>query len=236
MRAWFGERVDGEVAHDATVKPVARFIAATTSPQDKIFVWGFSPWLYQYSGRRPAGRYVFETYVTGFVPWFWASAEVERARVVPGSLEALVYDLERERPAIVVDAGSIMIARPMRAYDRAARFLRAHYCFEVRLGGFDVYRRTPDGGPCANPWFPKPHSTLDWRGHPIPAVRVLRPVDDEWTRNLPPAGYFQPVWMAGSPTPRNVDALVDPRRRREDAAWAADGFVVDDVDWPDERP
>ncbi|MEO7114059.1 MAG: glycosyltransferase family 39 protein, partial [Polyangiaceae bacterium] len=65
----FGERIDGRVSHDCTVTDVAKLITATTKPDDKIFVWGFSPWIYGYSHRRAAGRYVFETYVTGFVPW-----------------------------------------------------------------------------------------------------------------------------------------------------------------------
>ncbi len=89
----FAERADGEVSHDRTLKTMARVIDATTKPDDRIFVWGFSSWLYGYAHRKPAGRYVFETYVTGFVPWYWEKLEYERSRIVPGSQEALLSDL-----------------------------------------------------------------------------------------------------------------------------------------------
>ncbi|HSQ62798.1 MAG TPA: glycosyltransferase family 39 protein, partial [Polyangiaceae bacterium] len=67
----FSERVDGRVSHDETVTTMGKVIMATTNREDRIFVWGFSSWLYGYAHRRPAGRYMFETYVTGFVPWYW---------------------------------------------------------------------------------------------------------------------------------------------------------------------
>ena len=149
------EKVDGRVAHDRTVDDVSKVITATTAPRDRIFVWGFSPWVYQYSHRRPAGRFVFETYVTGFVPWFWEKLSVERARVVPGSVEVLLGDLDREKPTVVVDAGSIM---PGKAHAGVrpllAAWLRANYCFDVRIGAFDVYRRKAPGiADCVYPWF-----------------------------------------------------------------------------------
>lgn len=234
MRAWFGERVDGEVAHDRSVKTLARYIAGTTAPDDAIFVWGFSPWLYGYSHRKPAGRYVFSTYVTGFVPWFWEAPEVERARIVPGSAEELVADLERERPAIVVDAGSVMIARPMRAYEPFARLLRERYCFELRYAAFDVYRRKPGGASCAVPWAPRPHAPVDMRGRPLPDVREPRPVDDERTLPLPVRRRGEPTWLPGAPEPARLDLLSDERRDREDAAARERGLLVDDPDWSDE--
>ena len=92
----FREKVDGRVSHDRAVQQVAAYVQATTRPDDRIFVWGFSPWIYGYAHRRPAGRYVFATYPTGFVPWFWAPLEEERARAVPGSMQALLDDLARE--------------------------------------------------------------------------------------------------------------------------------------------
>jgi hypothetical protein len=232
----FGEKVDGCVMHDRTVKDVAKLITATTSPDDRIFVWGFSPWLYQYSHRRPAGRFVFETYVTGVVPWFWDKPKVERARIVPGSVGALLDDLNVERPAVVVDAGSIMLARSMRAYAPFANWLHGHYCFDLRLGAFDVYRRKPDGGECVMPWSPRPFGAIDWNGR---RISVLLPIlaDEELTKPLPRGSFFKPIWFEWEPTPAGLWALRDARRDREEAEAAADGFKVEDtdVDWVSDR-
>ncbi len=224
----FGEKVDGRLAHDRTVIDMGKLIEATTRPDDRIFVWGFSSWLYQYAHRRPAGRYVFETYVTGFVPWFWEKLSIEKARIVPGSVEALLGDLDRETPEIVVDAGSIMMARPMRAYDAPAAWLHAHYCFEVRIGALDMYRRKADGSVCAQPWFPRVHETIDWNGRLIP-IPVARTVDFDVSPPLPQGNYLKPLWFAGSP-PIGLAAIRDAKRDKEEAEAEADGFYVPRAD------
>jgi hypothetical protein len=179
--AAFGLR--GLVSHSDLVFTIAGYIERATSSQDKIFVWGFAPWLYGYSHRRPAGRYVFATYVTGFVPFFWWDLPSEPARAVPGSLADLLGDLDRERPALVIDAGSVEIARPMRAYPQAAAWLRAGYCFESRIGAVDVYRRRADGDTCPTPYFPCPSMPFDHWGSPI--VAPMPPVVDDG-----PSGYL----------------------------------------------
>ena len=167
---------------------------------------GFSPWLYQYSHRRPAGRYVFETYVTGLVPWFWEKLGVERARIVPGSVDALLGDLDREKPAVVVDAGTIMLARPMRMYPRFSEWLHASYCFELRVGAFDVYKRKPEGTECEFPYYPRPFGAIDWngRGLPLPMPKLA---DEELTRPLPHGNYFKPILVQGRADARRARRL-----------------------------
>ncbi len=162
------EKIDGRVEEARTVKQVAGYVRAATTPQDRIFVWGFSPWLYGYSGRKPAGRFLFETYVTGFVPWTWGDLPIEPTRVVPGSMEQLMGDLEREDPKIVVDAGQVMFARSMRAYEAPARFLHERYCFALRISAYDVYLRK-EGGACPSPEFPALHRTFDYNDQDLDA-------------------------------------------------------------------
>jgi Dolichyl-phosphate-mannose-protein mannosyltransferase len=222
----FGEKVDGRVAHDRSVQDCARAIEATTRPEDKIFVWGFSPWLYEYSHRKPAGRYVFGTYVTGFIPWFWEKIPLETSRIVPGSVEALLGDLDREKPEIVVDAGSVMMARPMRSYDLPARWLREHYCFEYRLGAFDLYRRkkTADQA-CAVPWFPKPHFAVDWNSRGT-VVLLARVVDPGPTKRLPVGSFKKPIWFLEGPRPPPIvfEAVRLPVDRRDDLDAEESGY------------
>lgn len=190
---------DGLLTHDPLVLSTASYIERTTAPDDKIFIWGFSPWLYEYSHRRPAGRYLFETYVTGFVPWIWRDLPHEAARVVPGSMEGLLGDLDRERPVLVADAGSIMMARPMLAYPAAATWLRAKYCFEARIGAVDLYRRR-DGAACATPYFPCPHPPRGHSGEPI-ACQMPPIVDTGPSGILGPGPPDQPKGFAPGEKP-----------------------------------
>ncbi|MGH7285728.1 MAG: hypothetical protein ACRELY_29770, partial [Polyangiaceae bacterium] len=194
------ERFDGRVAHDRTVQDVGAYIDNTTARDARIFVWGFSPWIYGYSHRKPAGRFVFSTYVTGFVPWFWDSLDAEKNRAVPGSMQALITDLDREKPEVIVDAGSVMMARPMRAYEMPAVLLHSSYCFEARLGAYDIYRRRPADGFCDTYFFPEPHWAIDAWGHPLP-IPVAPVVDTRVTRALPPSAYYELVTFPGVHVP-----------------------------------
>jgi len=182
--AYQRRKVDGRVTHGPVIEKAAKYIESTTTPDDRVFVWGFSPWIYTYAHRRPAGRFVFTTYPIGFVPWFWNAWELEADRVVPGTMDALLADLDREQPAVVVDAGSVFIGRPMRAYQRASDWLHAKYCFDARVGAFDVYRRKPANG-CADDAFPRQAAPIDYEGRPI-KIFVPTTVDDPTSRPLPP--------------------------------------------------
>ncbi|AKU96911.1 hypothetical protein AKJ09_03575 [Labilithrix luteola] len=221
--AYAYEKIDGLVTHGPTVRRVARFVEATTSPDAKLFVWGFSPWIYPYAHRRPAGRYVFETYVTGFVPWFFDAYPHEASRVVPGSLEALLGDLDREKPEIVVDAGSVLLARPMRAYGAAATWLHANYCFEVRVSGYDVYRRKTPAG-CASEDFPTSHPPVDYFGLPM-AVAMPLLVDEASSRPLCTADDDDPVWFPGGGPKAGLDVLLPLSRAKIEAEHRKDGVA-----------
>ncbi len=224
----FGERIDGRVTHDRTPQLCGKIIEATTRPEDRIFVWGFSPWIYQYAHRKPAGRFVFETYVTGFVPWFWDRLEVEKARIVPGSVEALLDDLEREKPEIVVDAGSVMMARPMRGYAKPGRWLAEHYCFELRIGPFDLYRRKAEGvARCAQPYFPLPHDAVNWSGVTM-GIPLPISFDRDNERRLPHGNFLKPIWFPHGPRPgpEVFEVVRDRNLEREEEEAERDGFFI----------
>lgn len=228
----FGERVDGRVAHDKTSIIVGKYIQATTKPEDRVFVWGFSPMIYGYSHRRPAGRYVFSTYVTGFVPWFWDSLEKEASRAVPGSMDALLADLDREAPPVVVDAGSVMLARPMRTYEPTNAWLHKNYCFEVRIGGFDIYRRKEaPTSRCAFEAFPFPYQVITWHGAGMPIPLPLTK-DNATSVRLPRAAYEKAVWFPQQPKPpaAGLAAIRDARVEKEEADAIQDGFYVPTYD------
>jgi hypothetical protein len=218
LAAYFLEKIDGRIAHEPLVERLARYLEASTSADQRIFVWGFSPWLYAYSHRRPAGRYVFETYVTGFVPWFWEDVDVERQRIVPGSVDALLDDLDREKPEVVVDAGAVLFGRGMRGYEEPMAWLKHFYCFELRFGAFDVYRRKREGGePCEVPDVPKMHFAVDFYGSAAPYAAMPVTLDFASSRWLPPGDYDSPIVFPEQLLPPLADALRDRKVERERA-------------------
>jgi general stress protein CsbA len=203
------EKIDGRVAHDKLPPRLAKYVEASTAKDAKIFVWGFSPWLYAYSHRRPAGRYVFSTYVTGLVPWRHDDIAGDAKRVVPGSNEALMADLDAEKPELVIDAGSIMLARPIRTYRRWADWLFANYCFELRVHGFDLYRRKPEPSfKCPEPGFPQPQRAFDFVGAPL-EVPIPQTSDLDRTKWLFVPEDSLPAWYPESPHPKYAEMLVD---------------------------
>ncbi len=103
----------------------AQFIQAHTTPDERVFVWGFQPEIYLFSDRLPASRYVFGTYLTGLISLSDAAPDRDTsAAIVPGAMETLLQDLEKNRPAFIVDCS----AGPNRHWDKYPldRFSRLH--------------------------------------------------------------------------------------------------------------
>lgn len=121
--------------------PIVRYVLERTDPGERIFVWGFRAETYVSSQRMPASRFVYTVYPAGVVPWFQATRDEEERRVVPGSREQLLADLERERPELIIDAGRTMSGRYMYNYPQLRSYLDRGYCFMRYVDGEPVYRR-----------------------------------------------------------------------------------------------
>jgi hypothetical protein len=117
-------------------------IQAHTKPSQRLFVWGFRGQLYVSCARRPASRYVFTSFVAGFVPWFFNSTlEEENSHVVPGARDILLRELEQTKPPVIVDAGYSLAGRYMTRYPELARYLYDHYTLLNVVGNEFVYLR-----------------------------------------------------------------------------------------------
>lgn len=133
---------------DPSDDPISRYVRESTRPEHTVFVWGFRAETYLSAERWPASRYVYTVYPAGVVPWFAATrAEMER-RVVPGSREELLADLEQDKPELIVDAGRTMLDQYMYNYPVFRRYLDAHYCFIRYVDGEPIYRRRHGAEPC----------------------------------------------------------------------------------------
>jgi hypothetical protein len=129
---------------------VAARIATLTAPEERIFVWGNSPQLYVLA-RRPLGtRFSSCNFVTGESPG--TPTETGRwdadSNQNPATWQMLFADLERRRPALLVDAAAAgwngYDKYPLARYPRLAAYVAEHYRpVEVRAG-VGLYRRVPE--------------------------------------------------------------------------------------------
>ncbi len=132
---------------DPSYDGVAARIAALTSPDERIFVWGNSPQLYVLA-RRPMGtRFSFCNYMTGESPGTPTENGQWNAdrNQLPVAWDMLFADLDSRRPALLVDAAAAgwdgYDKFPIARYPRLAAYVDAHYRRLESKDGVVLYRR-----------------------------------------------------------------------------------------------
>lgn len=124
-------------SYRAAVKPhsdpavaMAQIVRELTTRQDRIFVWGFYSDFHTLADRLPASRFVHGAFLTGLIPWTNLGRDTSYA-VVPGSMETLLADLEKNRPRVIVDASGALNRRfegyPPEKFPPFHAYLREHY-------------------------------------------------------------------------------------------------------------
>jgi len=130
--------VDYDLALD---RRVALEITRRTAPGDSIFIWGFDPHIYWFSGRSPASRYLYD--VPQRAQW-----QRERAR------DELMRDLRESRPRVVVvghgDTFDFVTGDDLDSFDaletfpELATFIEDGYPLAETMGHLDIHvRRSP---------------------------------------------------------------------------------------------
>jgi hypothetical protein len=127
---------------------VALYLRDHTTTDDRIFVWGNSPEIYLYAARRMATRYPSVNYQTGRV---WGTPANDPGGKpyrdgVPGrTWDNLMADLDRTRPAFIIDAAAGRLAKmedePIARHPRMAAFVARDYTLADTVLGVPVYRR-----------------------------------------------------------------------------------------------
>lgn len=117
-------------------RKVAAWLSKNTSPQSKVFVWGFEPGIYQQSDRTPASRYIYN--VAQRVGWDTA---IHRAR--------LLEDLRINQPAaIVIQTGDRLpwvTGNPRDSHEELAHFqelqqwLAMHYESAITIDNLEIW-------------------------------------------------------------------------------------------------
>ena len=140
-----GFLVDAFVIRTQTLDflPIVQHIVQETSPNDRIFVWGSSPQLYSFSGRRMATRFVSCSHLVGAYASRPREITDRGKSVLPGTWEMFQADWEAHPPALVIDLsplGHFWEAHPMNRYAVLRTYL-AGYRVEGAVNGAIIYRR-----------------------------------------------------------------------------------------------
>jgi 4-amino-4-deoxy-L-arabinose transferase-like glycosyltransferase len=123
--------------------PVVQQIVKETSANDRIFVWGSTPQLYSFSGRRMATRFVSCTHLVGAYASRPREVRDKGESVVPESWKMFQADWETHPPVLIIDmstADPFWSAHPMTRYPVLGAYL-PEYRVERVIHGETIYRR-----------------------------------------------------------------------------------------------
>lgn len=144
--AWWAFDVTADpLTYDFSTPPqhaaVASYIAAHTSPADRVFVWGDWPALYVESDRVMAGRF------PGFLRGFARGSDVPPNNwdTAPDVWPLLESDLAANPPALIVDTAagdwSDFAKYPMTDYPVLASLVSSQYHVVATIDGVVIYAR-----------------------------------------------------------------------------------------------
>jgi MFS family permease len=128
---------------------VSSYIAAHTTEEDRIFVWGHQPEIYWASGRHPATRFPTTGLFTGDngLP----PDEVPTDATKPLEWDLFYEDFAAHPPRYFLDTSRTDIRGaqyyPPSAYPRLARLLYRDYDYVTAIDGIDIYERKPTAPP-----------------------------------------------------------------------------------------
>ncbi|PYI59266.1 MAG: hypothetical protein DMC59_06210, partial [Verrucomicrobia bacterium] len=123
--------------------PVVQRIVEETNPNDRIFVWGTSPQLYSFSGRRMATRFVSCTHLVGAYASRPREVRDRGQSVIPETWQMFQADWEAHPPALIIDMSTVdpfWSAHPMTRYP-VLRACLPRYRVEGVIDGETIYRR-----------------------------------------------------------------------------------------------
>ena len=131
---------------DAKTRELARWIAANTSNDARLFIWGHYSPIYFLSKRLPGTRYVTTSVHMGnFDPHHLPPDFDARAHRSERDVAATLVDLETKRPDFVIDTAPADIHDwskvPLSAFPEILQYVQTHYAVVAHPAGAAVYQR-----------------------------------------------------------------------------------------------
>jgi 4-amino-4-deoxy-L-arabinose transferase-like glycosyltransferase len=130
--------------HEPPYQTVSKFIAANTTGNDRVLVWGSVPEIYWASNRRPATRYITASFLAGNYPGRPA------ADVAPEKSSTLLWnwfyeDLAAKQPRYILDTAPAHIRgaeyTPINRFPRLEAIVSTLYKYTGTIDGITVYER-----------------------------------------------------------------------------------------------
>ncbi len=136
----------GLPGQDAKTRELARWIAANTSNDARLFIWGHYTPIYFLSKRLPGTRYVTTSVHMGnFDPHHLPPNFDARAHRSERDVAATLVDLKTKRPDFVIDTAPADIHDwskvPLSAFPEILQYVQTHYAVVAHPAGAAVYRR-----------------------------------------------------------------------------------------------
>ena len=135
---------------------IGKIIAQETTPDERIFVWGYEPELYVFSQRLPSTRFIYAVFLTGLIPWTNLDPlEDTTYAIVPGSWDDLWHDFERDPPALIVDThrNRGFLKYPLHKQTRLWESVTRDYIdvtnSQAKSLGYSLYKRQTEEKPFA---------------------------------------------------------------------------------------
>ncbi|HET9271816.1 MAG TPA: hypothetical protein VFO31_26745, partial [Vicinamibacterales bacterium] len=112
----------------------------------RLFVWGFAPELYYFSGLRPASRFVVPAYtVSGYEPGNPDARGAEEL-IREDHWALLIGDLERNRATYILDTAGSGVHRwrpfPIHRFPHLLALVKREFTLTDTVDGVAIYRRT----------------------------------------------------------------------------------------------
>lgn len=124
---------------------ISSYIEKHTSPDDKIFVWGFCPEIYTMSDRRAASRFIFCNFLIGQMTgdkYYYMGIE-RLDRIIPGAWADLMKDLHETFPKFIIDTAPSDYFKygpyPAKRFKLFKIFLEKYYIYRGRIHHTDIY-------------------------------------------------------------------------------------------------
>ncbi len=123
---------------------VSRYLAATTNPDDPIYVWGSVPEIYWASGRRPATRFLTSSFLTGNYPGR-PPKDANTGSDTATAWHDFYKDFTAHPPKYFVDTSPAKVRGsqyyPISDFPRLQKIVKSQYRYVVTIDHIAVYQR-----------------------------------------------------------------------------------------------